>query len=78
MKTKLNRRDFLSLASAFAAGSETKEIAFPAITAVRSPNGLCRHACIGTGNMAWGDINSFRSHPKIEMAAFCDAMTVRR
>ena len=72
MKTKLNRRNFLSLASAFAAGCATKAIAFPAITAVRSPNGLCRHACIGTGNMAWGDITSFRSHPKIEMAAFCD------
>ena len=44
----------------------------PAITAVKSPNGLLRHACVGTGNMAWNDICSFRTHPKIEMAAFCD------
>ena len=72
MKTRLNRRQFLACSSAFAAAGATRAWGFPAITAVRSPNGLCRHACVGTGNMAWGDINSFRSHPKIEMAAFCD------
>lgn len=54
------------------AGHPDREFGFPAITAVKSPNGLLRHACIGTGNMAWSDISSFRTHPKIEMAAFCD------
>lgn len=72
MKTRLNRRQFLACSSALAAAGATRAWGFPAITAVRSPNGLCRHACVGAGNMAWGDINSFRSHPKIEMAAFCD------
>lgn len=69
MMNTFNRRQFLTLGSAFGAA---RVFGFPAITSVRSPNGLCRHACIGTGNMAWGDVNSFRSHPKIEMAAFCD------
>ena len=72
MKQQLNRRNFLALSSAFAAGAAGRAWGFPAITAVRSPNGLVRHACIGTGNMAGGDINSFKTHPKIEMAAFCD------
>ncbi len=68
----ISRRDFARLSGAaglFAAGGC---IGFPAITAVRSPNGLLRHASVGTGNMANGDINSLKTHPKIEMAAFCD------
>ena len=70
---KINRKDFIGLGMAFAAsGCSTWDGGFPAITAVRSPNGLLRHASIGTANMAGGDIKSLRSHPKIEMAAFCD------
>ena len=70
---KINRKDFVGLGMAFAAaGCSTWDGGFPAITAVRSPNGLLRHASIGTANMAGGDIKSLRTHPKIEMAAFCD------
>ena len=70
---KINRKDFIGLGMAFAAsGCSTWDGGFPAITAVRSPNGLLRHASIGTANMAGGDIKSLRTHPKIEMAAFCD------
>ena len=73
MKMKINRKDFIGLGMAFAAsGCSTWDGGFPAITAVRSPNGLLRHASIGTANMAGGDIKSLRTHPKIEMAAFCD------
>ena len=73
MEMKVNRKDFIGLGMAFAAsGCSTWDGGFPAITAVRSPNGLLRHASIGTANMAGGDIKSLRSHPKIEMAAFCD------
>ena len=73
MKMKINRKEFIGLGMAFAAsGCSTWNGGFPAITAVRSPNGLLRHASIGTANMAGGDIKSLRTHPKIEMAAFCD------
>ena len=73
MKKKINRKEFIGLGMAFAAsGCSTWNGGFPAITAVRSPNGLLRHASIGTANMAGGDIKSLRTHPKIEMAAFCD------
>ena len=73
MKKQLNRKEFIGLGMAFAAsGCSTWNGGFPAITAVRSPNGLLRHASIGTANMAGGDIKSLRTHPKIEMAAFCD------
>ncbi|MBR1589118.1 MAG: hypothetical protein IJ658_12425 [Kiritimatiellae bacterium] len=67
---KINRKDFIGLGMAFAAsGCSTWDGGFPAITAVRSPNGLLRHASIGTANMADGDIKSLRTHPKSEMAA---------
>ncbi len=70
---KVNRRHFMGIGAAFAAaGCSSRTGGFPAITAVRSPNGLLRHASIGTGNMAWGDINSLCTHKRIEMAAFCD------
>ena len=72
MKKVISRRMFIGAGAAFAAAGCQTGKGFPAITAVRSPNGLLRHASIGTGNMAWGDIKSLRTHPKIEMAAFCD------
>ena len=74
MKKSINRRGFIGLGAAFAtaAGCQSGKSGFPAITAVRSPNGLLRHASIGTGHMAWNDITGLRTHPKIEMAAFCD------
>ena len=70
--TAFNRREFLRLSGAAGLFTAAGCAGFPAITSTRSPNGLLRHACIGCGNMAWGDINSFCTHPKIEMAAFCD------
>ncbi|MBQ6915420.1 MAG: Gfo/Idh/MocA family oxidoreductase [Kiritimatiellae bacterium] len=70
---KIDRRDFIGLGAAFAAaGCRTREFGFPAITAVRSPNGMLRHMSIGCANMAGGDIASLSSHKMIEMAAFCD------
>ena len=73
MANKINRRDFIGLGAAFAAaGCRTKFGGFPAITSVRSPNGLLRHMSIGCGNRAWADINAICTHKMIEMAAFCD------
>ena len=73
MKKTVNRRGFIGIGAAFAvAGCQSWEGGFPAITAVRSPNGLLRHASIGCGNRAWGDIKELCTHKMIEMAAFCD------
>ena len=69
---KLNRRNFMKFTGAAGLLGFSGCTGFPAITAVRSPNGLLRHASVGTANMAGGDIASLKSHPKIEMAAFCD------
>ena len=73
MNKNINRRNFIGLGTAFAAaGCQSWKGGFPAITAVRSPNGLLRHMSIGCGNMARGDLNALSSHKRIEMAAFCD------
>ncbi len=73
MKKQINRRDFIGLGAAFAAaGCQSWKGGFPAITAVRSPNGMLRHMSVGCGNKGWSDILSICTHKMIEMAAFCD------
>ncbi|MBR3223354.1 MAG: Gfo/Idh/MocA family oxidoreductase [Kiritimatiellae bacterium] len=73
MKKTINRRTFIGAGAAFALGGcRSWKGGFPAITAVRSPNGLLRHASIGCGNRARGDIKEICTHKMIEMAAFCD------
>jgi len=69
---KTNRRAFMKLAGSAGLFGLSGCTGFPAITAVRSPNGLLRHASFGAGNKAWSDVMDFRTHPKLEMAAFCD------
>ena len=72
-RSSVNRRDFIGLGAAFAvAGCRSWRGGFPAITAVRSPNGLLRHASIGCGNKGASDIMAICDHKMIEMAAFCD------
>ena len=73
MKKTINRRDFIGMGTAFALGGcRSWTGGFPAITAVRSPNGLLRHASIGVWNKGRSDIDDIRTHKMIEMAAFCD------
>jgi len=72
MKNNINRRQFLGAAGSaglFALGGCAD---FPAITSVRSPNGMLRHACIGVGNKGRDDYMCLMSHPNIEIAAICD------
>lgn len=64
-RLQLSRRGFLVGSSAFALGGCS-------ILASRSPNAKLVHAHVGTANMAGADIESLKSHPDIEMAAFCD------
>jgi predicted dehydrogenase len=69
----INRRDFIGLGTAFTlAGCKSWKGGFPAITAVRSPNGMLRHMSIGCGNKGWSDILDICTHKTIEMSAFCD------
>ena len=73
MGKDINRRGFIGIGAAFAAaGCRSWKGGCPAITAVRSPNGLLRHMSIGCGNKGWSDILSICDHKMIEMAAFCD------
>ena len=67
---KTTRRSFL--ASATAAAGLVPLAGFPAVVSRRSPNSLLSHACVGTGNMALGDLNGLRSHPHIHITALCD------
>lgn len=66
---KSSRRDFIRGITAttglFAAG-------YPAILHSRSPNELLSHACIGTANMAWADLERIGSHKRTHITALCD------
>jgi len=70
---KINRRSFLGglLATGSVAGLAGCK-GFPSIVSSRSPNGKLCHACIGTGNMAWGDLHELKSHKQLEIVALCD------
>lgn len=67
---KTTRRGFLRTLSAAAAMAPVA--GFPAVVKRRSPNSLLSHACVGTGNMAWADIEGLCSHPEIHITALCD------
>ena len=45
---------------------------FPAIVKRRGLNEMLSHACIGTANMARGDMYSIKSHRDVHIAAICD------
>ena len=70
--SKMNRRQFVGLAGSAGLFGLSGCAGFPAITSVRSPNGLLRHMSIGCGNKGYSDILDICTHKKIEMAAFCD------
>ena len=69
---KTSRRDFIGMVGSAGLFGLTGCAGFPAITSVRSPNGLLRHMSIGCGNKGYSDILDICTHKKIEMAAFCD------
>ncbi len=70
MKRGLNRRDFMTLTTAGAAGL----LAGCATVRVqrKGPNERLNHACIGVGGMGGGDLGSLKSHPGIQIVALCD------
>ncbi|MBL9201102.1 MAG: Gfo/Idh/MocA family oxidoreductase [Opitutaceae bacterium] len=68
----MNRRHFLGVSTAAGASYVLGGCALSPRRRV-SPNGKISHACIGVGGlMGGGDLESFRSHPKLEITAICD------
>ena len=65
MTHSLSRRQFLRSTSA---GLATFAIGRDGFAASEK----LRHACIGVGGMGWNDLNNFKSHAKVEIAAICD------
>jgi len=65
MSKQVTRRTVLQSAAAGLAATILPRNVFGA-------NEKLSHACIGTGGMGGGDLNSFRSHPKVQVVALCD------
>jgi predicted dehydrogenase len=70
MKNKINRRKFLELSAI----SGTALMTGCASASARGipPGGKLRHACIGVTGMGGVDLDSFKSHPQLEIVAICD------
>lgn len=68
----VNRRGFLGLAACAGAFGLSGCKGFPAIVSRKSPNGVLRFGAIGCGSQGQSDISRFKTHKRIEMAAFCD------
>ena len=67
--TPLARRAFLKTTAATALAG----VFLPSIgTAGESPLQKVSHACIGCGGMGVGDMQTFASHPKVQITALCD------
>ena len=67
---KTSRRNFIRGVAASVAAAPV--VGFPAVVKLRKPNELLSHACIGTGNMALGDLNGLMACPGIHITALCD------
>ena len=65
----LSRRRFLQRATV--AGLAAPFV-WPTGLGAASANGKLSHACIGVGGMGAGDLDNFRSHPKVQIVALCD------
>ena len=65
-----NRRTFIKAAAASAA--LVPFTGFPAVVKRRDINSMLSHACVGTGNMAWGDLSGIKSHRDVHITALCD------
>lgn len=73
MKNALSRRDFLAMTAAGGASLLAGCTTTAPIVRKLGPNAKLNHACIGVGGMMGGnDFDSFKSHPSLEIVAFCD------
>ena len=73
MKNKMTRKEFLALSAMGSLGLMAGCATSASPTAHRvPPGGKLRHACIGVGGMGGVDLESFKSHPQLEIVAICD------
>lgn len=71
MKNQISRKEFLALSALGGLGLMAGCATAP--TASRVPSGgKLRHACIGVRGMGGNDLESFKSHPRLEIVAICD------
>lgn len=72
-KTSLrSRRQFLQMVAACSA-----PYFIPSRVFANAPSDRLSHACVGADGMAWSDMSSLASHPRIEIVAICDVDTSR-
>ncbi|GAB3175259.1 Gfo/Idh/MocA family protein [Telluribacter humicola] len=67
--TQDSRRDFLVKAATAAMATP---MLFSSNAHASGPSSKLRHACIGVGNMGWGDLQQFKKHANVEIVALCD------
>ena len=71
MNNKITRKEFLTLSAMGGLGLMTGCATAPAARTIPKDAKL-RHACIGVGGMGGVDLESFKSHPQLEIVAICD------
>lgn len=71
MKNQITRKEFLALSAMSGLGLMTSCAATPTARRI-PPDGKLRHACIGVRGMGGNDLESFKSHPRLEIVAICD------
>ncbi len=69
----LSRRSFLQTAAAAAAAT----YAAPAVIAAETMKAELHVATVGANGMAWADLSSVGSHPKVKFVGFCDVDSAR-
>lgn len=65
----LSRRNFILSAATTAVAPA---ILLQSSSAIPAQQTKLHHACIGVGGMGWHDLNTFKSHPDVNIVAVCD------
>ena len=71
MKTQISRKEFMAASALASLGLMTGCAGTLAGRRI-PPEGKLRHACVGVGGMGASDLESFKSHPRLEIVALCD------
>jgi len=75
MRSRLDRRTFLTISAAGATGLITGCATIDVRR--RAPIDRLNHACIGVGGMGGADLANLKSHPNLEIVAICDVDKTR-
>ena len=71
MNNQISRKEFIALSALSGLGLMAGCATAPAARRI-PPDGKLRHACIGVRGMGGVDLESFKSHPRLEIVALCD------